>query len=223
MSLLIIEHPRGGSPGRLTEVAALLGREIERHSFVDSAPDPDKFSALVVMGGLENVDEQEQYPYLRREIAYMQSWLSSGKPLLGICLGAQLLSLALGGSATKMSSAEIGWHPFTHHARLDPLLDNGGSEVALQWHSYTTLPPPEAKILASNDYGIQAFRYQRAWGVQFHPEGNHETIERWIGELEERGDHDKVSELRQGIISHGPAWRRYGSELFGRFLVLSNS
>lgn len=224
--VLVVEHPRGGSPGNFIRVASVMRRKLVRHSFADGGiPDPEQFSALVVLGGLENVDEQESYPYLADELKYMKDWLETDKPVLGICLGAQLLSLAAGGSAEEMGEAEIGWHPFYHEesARLDSVLTRVDEQIALQWHSYTALPPSEAKILARNDYGVQAFRLDRAWGMQFHPEGNQETVARWCQELKERGDEEKIVHLEDGLKRNGPAWRRYGCELFGRFLALSES
>lgn len=214
----------GGDPGNFNDIAELMKRQLIITSFANGpGPDPDQFSGLIVMGGRENVDQQDLYPYLKDEIDYIKDWLESDKPMLGVCLGAQLLSLASGGKAERMEESEIGWHSFAHHesARLDPVLANVEEQVALQWHSYTTLPASGAQILASNDYGVQAFRYRQSWGVQFHPEGNRQTIERWSQELLSQGDRARVDNLSQGISLYGPAWRRYGSELFGRFLSLS--
>jgi len=226
MSILVVTHPRGGSAGNFASVAEVLKRELILHDASETPlPNPNDFSALVVMGGRENTDEKDLYPYLEDEVDYIGDWLDSGKPFLGVCLGSQLLTEAIGGEVYRLPEIELGWCEVEHNtsAHLDPVLASGGRKVALQWHRHSNLHPQRAQILAGNAKGVQAFRFANAWGVQFHPEGNVETLKRWTDSLRnEEDDEEMAAAIEQGAIEHGRTWRGYGSSLFGRFLALSD-
>lgn len=135
---------------------------------------------LIVFGGEMNVDEIEAHPYLLRERQLMADALARGVPVLGICLGAQMLARVLGAPVRRAPVRELGFKPvrLTQAGTTDPLLGAfGRSACVFQWHEDTFDLPKGAELLAAGDTVTnQAFRHgDRAWGVQFHFEVNQEA------------------------------------------------
>jgi GMP synthase (glutamine-hydrolysing) len=138
---------------------------------------------LVVMGGPIGVYEEDKYPVLREELTLLERWLGLGKPLLGICLGAQLIAKACGARVYPGGAKEIGWSPvrLTSAGMETPLRHLDGVPV-LHWHGDTFVLPKGAELLASTDlYENQAFSYgPRVLAIQFHPEVRDTHIEQWL-------------------------------------------
>jgi GMP synthase (glutamine-hydrolysing) len=141
---------------------------------------------LVVLGGPIGVYDQQDYPFLMDEIACIGERLAARKPILGICLGAQLMAAALGARVYPgQHGAEIGWSPLQAAPNANPpewfapLLTSGLS--VFHWHGDTFDLPPGAIHLASTEiYANQAFAIgDYALGLQFHPEVTAEGLERW--------------------------------------------
>ena len=136
------------------------------------AADPD---LLVVLGGPIGVYEEDDYPFVADEIALIKQRLQQGKPLLGICLGAQLIAAALGAKVYSSGTKEIGWSPLTlSPAGLDSPLRflQGSATSVLHWHGDTFTLPEGATLLASTEEcQNQAFAYgHKVLGLQFHAE-----------------------------------------------------
>jgi GMP synthase-like glutamine amidotransferase len=113
--------------------------------------------------------------------------LAARVPVLGICLGAQMLARAAGASVGPARKPEIGWHEvsLTPAGAADPVLGALPQRAAVfQWHHYTFSLPPEADALAESDVCLQAYglRAQPAWGIQFHAEVTAEMLSAWIEE-----------------------------------------
>ena len=152
--------------------------------------------------------------------------LEEGVPLMGVCLGSQLLATAAGGQARRAPEPEIGWHPVevTAEGAEDPLLAPlAPSFEAFQWHSYESVPPPGAAILARSPVCVQAYRVgERAWGIQSHPEVSTADAAHWIDDY--RSDPDAVrigidpAELGPQTESRIEAWSEVGRGLCRRFL-----
>jgi GMP synthase (glutamine-hydrolysing) len=126
----------------------------------------------------------DELDYLRRELGVLEIALATGKPVLGICLGAQLIARALGASVHRNPVKEIGWAPVerTDAGRIDPLLAGfQDPETVLHWHGETFDLPAGATWLAfSKDCAHQAFRYGASvYGLQFHLEATPEMIAEW--------------------------------------------
>lgn len=176
--VIFIQHDPHDGPGGLLGlfVARRVGVEIVRPYAGEVVPtNLDRASGLVVLGGPMSVNEQYEYPYLTDEIELIQSAVATGKPVLGVCLGSQLLAAALGASIRPNPVKEVGWHPveLTDEANGDPLF--GGvraSFPAFHWHGDTfDLPTGSVHLAASPLCRHQAFRYgANAYGVQFHLE-----------------------------------------------------
>ncbi|WP_296665593.1 glutamine amidotransferase [Demequina sp.] len=154
---------------------------------------------LIVLGGPIGVADATEYPVLTEEIALLSARAAANGPTLGVCLGAQLLAVALGGSVTP-GEPEIGWGgvDLAPGASSTPLRHLAGAPV-LHWHGDRIVPPAGAAVFASTESTpCQAFAIGAQWGVQFHPEVDGERIEQWlIGHSDELRAHRlSVPELR---------------------------
>jgi GMP synthase (glutamine-hydrolysing) len=144
-----------------------------------------EYGALIFLGGVMSANDD--LPFLRREVEHIRAAVVRGQPVLGICLGAQLIAKALGARVYKNAIAEIGWAPitFTHAAQHDPLFaDLPPSETVFHWHGDTFDLPDGAELLASSlQCRHQAFRFgDRVYGLQFHLEVTAEMIAQWCAE-----------------------------------------
>lgn len=147
----------------------------------------DSASGLVVLGGPMNVDEVEAYPFLKAELDWIRQAVDRELPLLGICLGAQLLAKAMGKRVYSNAVKEIGWYDLEilPAAQDDQLFHGRGPiETVFQWHGDTFDLPDGAVHLAQGTTCVsQAFRVGRAaYGVQFHVEMTTDLIDQWLDE-----------------------------------------
>jgi GMP synthase (glutamine-hydrolysing) len=148
----------------------------------DQLPDVNDFDFLIIMGGQQSVLEKERYPYLDSEITLIKNAITANKMVLGICLGAQLISAAVGDQPCRSPQKEIGIFPvkLTHAGKEDPILSQLPEQFApLHWHSDMAGPSTEATILAQSEgCPCQAFRYgKKVYGLQFHLEYGKECVE----------------------------------------------
>jgi len=139
---------------------------------------------VVVFGGPMNVYETEKYPFLQEETDFLRALINEEVPVLGICLGAQLLAKALGAKVKKCRSREIGFSRvfLTQSSKDDPLFRGLDSRLdVFQWHEDTFERPKEAQLLVEGQVcKNQAVRFSTyAWGLQFHPEMNLEMLKKW--------------------------------------------
>jgi GMP synthase-like glutamine amidotransferase len=143
----------------------------------DSIPDLTSFDAIVVSGGEYAPSQFDKVPFLQEERDRVMEALDSGVPILGICLGHQLLAHWLGGSVERSAQFEVGWLEVAvnEEGLRDPLLQGVGSPYhAFLWHwdEVTALPPGGVNLASSELCAIQAFRYRElpVWGVQSNPQ-----------------------------------------------------
>ena len=180
----------------------------------------------MVLGGSADVDQEADHPWLAAEKALIRDALARRLPILGVCLGSQLLAEAAGGPVQRLDVSEIGWREVCTQpvARTDPLFGGlGNPAVVFQWHRCTFTVPPQATLLAKNPVCPQAFRLGQAWGVQFHPEVTAEIVGGWIDEdgagPEARAAGVHADSLRQETAVRIAASMRLGRGLFERFLT----
>jgi GMP synthase (glutamine-hydrolysing) len=178
-----------------------------------------------------NVEDQHRRPHLKTELAAIERALEQGKPVLGICLGAQLLAHVLGAPVHRHRQAEIGWYDLHVSAagRSDAVLGAAGERLPVfQWHSYSYGLPTGATHLARTDTcEQQAFRFGgTAYGFQFHLEADEAVIERWLrlpsfrAELAAAGLPTDEQGIRAETAKLVAATRRSADAVFNNFLDL---
>lgn len=211
---VVLQHVEWEGPGVIVREARSRGFDVEvrRLDLEDQVPDADQVDGLVVMGGPFGVYEEDRYPFLAKERNLLAAAVRRGCPVLGICLGAQLLAKALGGQVFPGHGAEIGFGSIslTHAGLQDVLFAGIGNVVpAFHWHSDTFTLPQGAVLLASSQmYPHQAFRLgSRAYGLQFHVEPDAGTWAAWRSHLPKgmiensRTRQLEIEETGQKIIS----------------------
>ena len=174
---VVVQHVAHEGPGLIASLAAEHGVALEvRHTWRrDALPAAREVGGVVVLGGPMGVYEAEAHPHLAAEQELLAEACRLGRPVLGVCLGAQLLAAALGARVYKGPSAEVGAGTvaLTEAGQRDPVLGPSGPVVpAFHWHGDTFDLPPGAALLASSAaYPHQAFRVGgRGYGLQFHVE-----------------------------------------------------
>src|SRR5215471_17391106 len=193
----------------------------------DGAPIPADMKGaggLIVMGGPETVYQLDRYPYLRDEIWLIESALRDNKPILGVCLGAQLLAAALGAAVKRGESREIGWYSvrLANAANVDRLMRGLPAEfMAAHWHSDVFELPNGAVALASSaKTANQAFRFgNNAYGLLFHAEITHERLSKLVSEFGE--DLKRVGIYGDSFVTHAPEYlprlSEIGATIFSRW------
>jgi len=175
--VLIIQHQAGEGPGTIEEELLGMGHKVRkiRVDEEDKVPrEVGSLSGLVVMGGSMGVGDQGKLSHLKDEIALLKQFLAAEKPILGICLGAQLLASALGAEVVA-GEKEIGWMPVRKmpDAFKDPVLRRLPENFpALLWHGdHFLLPKGAAHLLSTDKCGCAGFRYgKKAYGLVPHLE-----------------------------------------------------
>jgi len=140
----------------------------------DFPPAVDDFDAVLSLGSESSVNDRHAVPVIGAEAELLRRASSIGRPVLGLCFGAQLLAHALGGTVERSPSPELGW--YTVESDVPELIPTG---PFVQWHYDRFTPPPGARELARSASGSQAFVLGRNIGVQFHPEASADVVRRW--------------------------------------------
>ena len=201
-SLLVLRHERFEHLGYFAEI--LNERRIPFvYSDLKDKLELGRHAGLIVMGGPQSAND----PDMSAEMHFVQQVIDEKYPVLGICLGAQLIAKALGAHVYRNREKEIGWAPvhFTESAQNDPVL--GGlisPSTFFHWHSETFTQPPGTELLAYSDKcRQQAFRYRDSiYAIQFHPEITPAMIVDWSAQPVNCGD---VDTLEAPIDPHAAA------------------
>lgn len=232
--ILVFQHVAAEPLGTLDPLIRRRGHRIRFVNFErepDAQPSVDRYRGLVVLGGPMNVEERETRPHLKTELRAIERMLELGRPVLGICLGAQLLAHVLGAPVRRIERPEIGWYPLTttDAGRLDPVLAPlGTTSPVFQWHGRHFEVPSSAVHLARTDScEQQAFRYgDNAYGFQFHLEMDQPLIERWLATPAYRAElaasglpHDDAA-IRALTQTHIAPMQAQAEAVFNNFLDL---
>jgi GMP synthase (glutamine-hydrolysing) len=229
--VLAIVQQRDAGAGVFAEAIRGRGAELDEWVLPESGPpvDPLGYDAAFTLGGSMNVDQEASHPWLVEEKALLRKLLEQGTPLLGVCLGGQLVAEAAGARPRRATRPEIGWHrvELTPEGRGEPLLGPlaPGFE-AFQWHSYEFPLPPGAVPLARSEVCLQGCRVGKAaWAIQFHPEVSRTDALGWIDDY--RSDEDAVrigvdqGALRDETERKIGAFNDLGRDLCRRWLDLA--
>lgn len=184
MKLHYLQHVPFENPGSILTWAHANDFEVTSTLMFqdDDLPDHDDYDWLVVMGGPMNIYDHDNYPWLEKEKSFIKKAINSGKLVIGLCLGGQLIADVIGGEVTKNHQLEIGWFPIRFKAgnkksALFSFLPD--DPTVFHWHGDTFSKLPEsAECIAESDVcDNQAFIYkERVFGFQFHLETTEEII-----------------------------------------------
>jgi GMP synthase (glutamine-hydrolysing) len=213
--VLSLIHQDDAPTGTFADAVRERGGELTEWNLARGAPPepPEAFDAVFIFGGGVQVDQEDQHPWLQDEDDLIKSLLAAEVPLLGVCLGGQLIAKAAGGHVGPAPREEVGWHEvqLTPEAAGDPLFASGPERFdTFQWHSYAFDLPPGGVPLARNSVGLQAYRIgDSVWGIQFHAEVTREIVEGWLAS-DRSGRRIDLAPMEQ--------WARVGRALADRFL-----
>jgi GMP synthase (glutamine-hydrolysing) len=223
MRVLCVHHEAPLRGGIYDAVIPAAGHEVVRWApFAgEPAPEPSDVDAIVVFGGAVHPDADGTEPWLAAEVTFIRRALDEQVPVLGLCLGAQLIARAKGAWVGPAQASEVGWYRVEPNevGLADPVVGVlAGPVDAFQWHHYTYAIPADATELARSARATQAFRLgDRAWGVQFHPEVTRELVHEWSGLAPEQVDGD-VETLRAETDERIAEWNETGRRLCLAFL-----
>ena len=226
MHVLALVHGRQCRSGVFGEAVRDRGHELDEWSLAWGDPPPrplDDYGAVLVFGGSMHADQDDRHPWLREETLFLRRLLDSRTPVLGVCLGAQLLARAAHAPVGPTREPEIGWYEveLTPEAADDPVLSRLPSRFeAFQWHFYTYGVPAGAVELARSAICTQAFRLgESAWGIQFHAEVTSEQVAHWLAEDDAAGrDVEAIARATKERIGR---WNELGRVLCGAFLEVA--
>ncbi len=211
--IIIVDHPVGKRDDRASSMLEERGYAIDwrRPAAGDALPEPDgEHAAALVFGGAEDLSKSQEVDYIRQEKAWMKRWVDAEQPLLGLCLGAQMLAECYGGRVVPHPEGlhEIGYVEITPTPAAAGFLDQ--PMHVFHWHKEGFEAPAEAELLATGEvFPHQAFRIgTQAYGLQFHPEVTPQVFQRWIRDashmLAEPGAHSGERQVKDAERFDGP-------------------
>ncbi|MGB8455882.1 MAG: type 1 glutamine amidotransferase [Anaerocolumna sp.] len=226
MRLHYLQHVPFENPGSIIVWAEENGHVITNTKFYNNEPLPkqEEYDWLIIMGGPMNIYEEDKYPWLVREKTFMKEAVDSGKIIIGLCLGGQLIADVIGGRVTKNPYKEIGWFPvrLSKEARSTPLFALFPEQpVVFEWHGDTfSLLPEDAMLIAENDAcSHQAFQYKnRVFGFQYHLENTLPVIKGLVENCREELTPDIYIQTEEELLSH-PEYIKQDNKWMNQFLT----
>lgn len=184
-------------------------------------PDVETVDLLIILGGPMSANDEEHFPWLRMEKVFIRQIIEAGKPVIGICLGAQLIASSLGEAVYPNRRKEIGWFPVQGYSHQDESLFSFPEETEVfHWHGETFDLPPEGVLLASSDgCKNQAFQLgATVIGLQFHLEITPETVKALVNNCRDELQPSKFVQPEPVIIDKSPKKYLVLNELMGEIL-----
>jgi GMP synthase-like glutamine amidotransferase len=202
MRFLVLQNDALVPPGNLAVAASHFGHDLEViHLFEgEEIPDVSAFDGVVILGGGMGSYEEDAYPYLVSEKEFVSEAVRRAVPVLGLCLGGQMLADVLGGRAYLSDEPEVGFMQLEPTVTGDPAMDALTSGRVWTLHQDTFDVPEGATVTARSDRFVHAFRFGTALGVQSHPDVTHEIVLDWL-------EHPAVGQLfgHAGVDGHAVA------------------
>jgi GMP synthase-like glutamine amidotransferase len=223
--LVVIHHLDKPFLGNAAAPLRDAGLELDERDLKrgDPLPEPGEADAIISLGGDQSVRDIARLPYLDAEAKLLRAEAERGTPILGVCLGGQLLAHALGGRVERMERRAVTWAEVEKlpAAEGDPVVGGLPGRVrALHWNEdMFSIPEAAAELLSRAGPGGEAFRWSdNAWGIQFHPEADGPALDGWYSDvawLREAGVEEASAREADGL--HLPGQRATADAIFGGF------
>ncbi|MCQ4574688.1 MAG: type 1 glutamine amidotransferase, partial [Candidatus Brocadiales bacterium] len=185
---------------------------------------PGDFSAILTMGGTMDVNEEDRYPFLEWEHKFLEKAMEEGVPLLGICLGAEMLSYVSGGEVTREAVKQVGWYEIwlTEDGRKDPLFEGLPEKfVVFLCHSDKfSIPPGGERLAESRDDPNEVFTFRLdriTYGLQFHPEVTTQIINDWVGTYKGQLTGQRIEEIKNQTRKNLTNFKRHAERIARNF------
>lgn len=222
--IIAFQHICIETMGLIAECLIDAGHRFEYVRLFDGEPVPkavDDIDGIVIMGGPMGVYDSDRYRFLRNELQLIEMAIKESKPILGVCLGSQLIASALGSQVRKGDRKEIGWQPVSLNdsASEDCLWQNiPDTFMAYHWHGDVfDLPKGSVGLAFSKSAPCQAFRYgKKVYGILFHMEVDNVIVSRMVNQFrgELIGEGLDKKRIKQDTETYLPALKRIGREVF---------
>ena len=226
--IYVLQHHPAENLGRIADAlegAALAWQYVRIHDGHLVPANMKGAGGLIVMGGPMGVYQTDRYPFLEDEMTLIRDAVEQGRPVMGICLGAQIVAAALGAKVEKNPRGkEIGWHPVRLAAAAkDDRLFKGIAETitTFHWHGdYFEVPPNAVSLASSDKTPCQAFRYgTNVYGLQFHIEVSHDGVAQMASAFARELEREKISadEMIAREADYESAMERLSDTVFSRW------
>lgn len=222
--VLIVQHVPWEKPGRILDNLEDLHLDVQTVNIAEEKksklPSYDELCGVVIMGGPMGAQDYDQYPGLKNEAKLVRAAVSAGKPVLGVCLGHQIIATALGAKLSRGKTAEIGFSPIASVAKHDYFSMWSKQVNVLQWHQDEVGVPQGGQLLArSRSTPNQAFRIASALGLQFHLEVTQTLLDEWLEEpaMTKGLKKSQIASIREDFAQYDPQVLPLAEQVFSAF------